>query len=400
MQVVLLDPFYRVGLGHFGWHLRLAEALNRRGRQVRIYGHHTCKAEAREGLSQSPLFSLAGRDSGGDDPAMEAVRSFRRHTAALARDLSSLEQGGLAPDDVVVVMAAHENQLLGFARWMCRFQPEACPRLFIQLMRPSGIDVRRGRVQVTDKLRALLFRLGFDKALQAPGPVRLLATGPQLQASYSVLSRQQVGLFPIITGFAESTTVRIALRDKTLLLYLGGSRGEKGVKKLPQLSAELMRRLPDWRFVAALWGSEGPEKVATEAQLRDLASREPRLELHLGPQSPEAYGRLLGEAAAVLLAYHPPSYRERSSGVLWEAIYVGRPVLVPPGTWLDAEARRLGASFAPVRTGDAASCAADIEAAIRGGALDPVKAAAAARRFRATNGVEAAATALLEAGPS
>ncbi len=87
-----------------------------------------------------------------------------------------------------------------------------------------------------------------------------------------------------------------------------------------------------------------------------------------------------------LFPYDPALYRRKSSGVLWEAISLGLPVVVPAGTWLEHEARHWGAGHVAYAGGDTAAIGDAFDAALAG--IDELEArsAEAGLRYRAANG--------------
>jgi hypothetical protein len=80
-------------------------------------------------------------------------------------------------------------------------------------------------------------------------------------------------------------------------------------------------------------------------------------------------------------------YRFVSSGVLWEAIAYGRPVIVPAGSYLEGEARLWGASHCAIDTSSAASTASALSAILAAERWDDAISRQAGDRFRAANGV-------------
>jgi len=62
------------------------------------------------------------------------------------------------------------------------------------------------------------------------------------------------------------------------------------------------------------------------------------------------YRRVLSEAHFALLPYHPESYKDRGSGVAWDALGLGTPCIVRAGTAIADSIVSSGAGFAYANT--------------------------------------------------
>lgn len=120
--------------------------------------------------------------------------------------------------------------------------------------------------------------------------------------------------------------------------FLGDAREEKGYPWLP----DVVEAARDLRFlVQSNLPQGGASREVHEARL--LLQTNPReIEMTLDPLGPAQYADLLHRTDLFLLPYDRVAYRNRSSGVLLEALSLGRPVVVPSGCWLSRQ-------FAPER---------------------------------------------------
>ncbi|WP_198371013.1 hypothetical protein, partial [Roseomonas rosulenta] len=136
---------------------------------------------------------------------------------------------------------------------------------------------------------------------------------------------------------------------------------------------------------AAAWGEA---RAAAEA-LPGLRAGAPNIEVAAGRLAPEAYLDLLRGARIALFPYDPALYRRKSSGVLWEAISLGLPVVVPEGTWLEHEARHWGAGHVAHAAHSAEAIADAFADALPRIAELQARSAEAGARYRAANGAAA-----------
>lgn len=122
------------------------------------------------------------------------------------------------------------------------------------------------------------------------------------------------------------------------LTYVGDARVEKGYDLLPQLMSELGETLLDGRTARLVAQSNAAMSLEDDviARARDALKRYPatQVELLTHVLAVDEFNTLLSDADIVILPYDAQSYRNRSSGILVQAIAAGKPVVVPSGTWL------------------------------------------------------------------
>src|SRR3546814_12812151 len=63
--------------------------------------------------------------------------------------------------------------------------------------------------------------------------------------------------------------------------------------------------------------------------------------------SDEHLHEALAASSVFYMNYDAEPYAHKTSGLLWLAAWYRLPVAVPPGTWLEREARRLGVPLIP-----------------------------------------------------
>src|SRR3546814_20561727 len=82
-------------------------------------------------------------------------------------------------------------------------------------------------------------------------------------------------------------------------------------------------------------------------ELKGLAIRLPQIELHHGFWSDEHFHEALAASSVFYMNYDAEAYAHKPSGLLWLAASYRLPVAVPPGTWLEREARPRGVPLIP-----------------------------------------------------
>lgn len=120
--------------------------------------------------------------------------------------------------------------------------------------------------------------------------------------------------------------------DLFTFVYAGDAREEKGFHLLPEIVSHFLKRS---RFVIqcnpSLDGKYTPLIEESIKKLRDLNN--PNLILLPRALDQEQYFSLLWRSDAVLIPYDSSSYaKSRASGILLEALYFGKPAVVPEST--------------------------------------------------------------------
>jgi hypothetical protein len=382
VRLLIIDSGIRGRCGHnFAFASLIAEEARRRGIETLAWCHQDFGHGEGLPFAPFPIFSSSYYDLVSADPVTGRWQTYNAlndefHAQLCAAPIADIGAGGL-----VLVPTIAESQFDGLLRWIEGLD-RADLTFVILLMLPSGAAIEGESFIVYDSLQALYYRLLLQRAARLGPNVHLLATGMRFSRDYSFLAERPVPSHPLLV---DSETSLAPPAGKTILLHAGDAVDRKGLRLLPQLVRLLSAELPDWNLlIHANASAEGSNKLAV-AELCELAKAIPALELLTGYLGPAAYRQLFSDCAIVAMPYDSASYRRLSSGVLWESIAAGRPVLVPGGTCLEREARDWGAEYRGIDTMSAETMAAAIVASL--GSMDMGRAVEAAKRFRAVNGV-------------
>ena len=304
-----------------------------------------------EGVRILPHFSASTYAALHNDPVTGAMDDWRAFNDLLQSELALLPRGEFRPADAVLVPTTTENHLAGYIGWMKSFDPLEAPLFLLHLMFPSGITVdATGREVIEDPLRALFYRLAERAAQEDGPPVHLFASGGQHATEFSALFGRPIPAHPV--PIRPEPGPPAAERPRRALLFAGDARLDKGVGLLPDLIPGLAAAHADWQFVAHVNGNSawGAARAAVEA-LAALPTTVANFDLAGGRLASADYLALARSVGIALFPYDPTLYRRKSSGVLWEAISLGTPLVVPAGTWLENEARYPGApATSPTRS--------------------------------------------------
>lgn len=388
MTLIILDPNLEGEAGHhLAYDLAIAKEALARGEAATIIAHRRFAAITIEGVRILPHFTETTYAVRSTDPVTGRLDDYRAFNDLLQDELAALPRGEFRPTDCVLVPTTTEHHLAGFLGWMKGFDPFEAPLFVVHLMFPSGVAVdAAGRAVVEDPLRALFYRLADRIAQEGGPPVHLFASGGQHAAEFSALLGRPVAPHPLPIRPEPGA----AAGAQRALLFAGDARLDKGIALLPALLPRLAEAHPDWTFAAHVNAASawGEARAAAEA-LPALRVGAPNIEVAAGRLTPEAYLDVLRAARIALFPYDPALSRRKSSGVLWEAISLGLPVVVPEGTWLEHEARHWGAGHVAYPAHSAEAIAGAFAEALPRIATLAARSAEAGARYRAANGAGA-----------
>lgn len=390
MALIILDPNLESEAGHhLAYDLAIAKEALARGQTVTIVANRRFRAGSFQGARILPHFSSTTYAVRHDDPVTGRFDDIRHFNDEFAAELDLLPASLFTPGDAVLAPTVTEAHLCGLVGWMKGFAAASAPLFIVHLMFPSGVSLdASGALVVEDPIAALAYRLA-GRVAAAPGPtVHLFASGRQHAVEYGALFGRDVPAHPL--PILPASSMRAATPGNEALLFAGDARLDKGLALLAPLLRLLAPAHPGWTFTAhvnadAAWG----EAAAAAALFRSEAARHPNARQFDGRLAPEAYEDLLCRARLALFPYDPDRYRRKSSGVLWEAVSLGIPVLVPAGTWLANEARGWGAGHVAFASNEPEAIATAFREALADIEALAEASAAAALRYRSTNGASA-----------
>lgn len=391
MTLFILDPnLDRENGHHLEWDLAIASAARARGEPVVIYAHRDFPVEQADGVPIRPWFTFTTYARASLDPVSGRYDDFRLFNDTLAVDLAAIVPETFRAGDAVLAPTLNENHLLGYATWMKGFDPARAPLFLLNLMFDAGLGTAGpdGTLVIGDPLTALFYQLGQRKAAERGPDIHIFATGQQMSRDFSALFGQPVPPHPIPVA-PHRAVPRLAGARPACLLFIGDAKPDKGVLLLPALAKAIATAHRGWDVLlhvneTTAWGSA--RQVC--ADLTTLAGTLGNVTLHGGRLQRDSYQRLMESADLLVCTHAPESYAHKSSGILWEALGIGLPVVVPQGSWLEREAAEWGAGAITSRHWSAAGLLNAFEAAVAQRAALTAASAEASRRFHAANGAD------------
>jgi glycosyltransferase involved in cell wall biosynthesis len=391
MTLIILDPNLAHPHGHhMEWDLSIASSARGRGLDVRIFAHRDCPIPSADCVEIIPWFSHTTYESKHQDRIVGKYDDFAYFNDVLAKELAAIPGDLLHSADTVLAPTLTENHLLGYVSWMKSFGRAHAPSFVVYLMFPSGLGLSEGAVNVIDPLQALFYKLAFRGAAKAGAPIHFFGSGRQMAREFSVLSGLEIETHPVPVDAKRDRPARFEARP-TALLFAGDAKADKGFALLPRLADRLCAAWQNWDFVVhANRGTAWGPALKMHAELFTvIAPLHKNLKLYGERLSHEDYLRLLGGADCMVSTYDPVAYARKSSGVIWEAISCGLPMLLPARTWLESEAREWCAGYECYREFSVEGVFEGFACLVRDLSALKDRSLKAAESFLACNGAEA-----------
>ena len=395
MNLVLVDPSLEARSSHhYVYNSALAREATARGWKVQIIANKRFPFDTLDGTPVLRHFKTNGYPAIPADPVRGYYDTFKAGNDALFDELIALPQSMFPGGAMVVCPTATEHQLFGLARWAEVFPAPSAPQFVAWLMLPAGVTADAempGKVEVYDSTRALFYRLATDQVKSLGGRVALFGSGRAHAADYQALARMPIEAHPVLMSVTAPSPTEAEPERSQILLYAGDAKLDKGLGHVPDLAAQLRKDHPDHPVVihANFTTAWGP---VTEHQ--KIVDRLPLLDEQIivkgGMIGAAEYTKLYSDSVIAVLSYDPEEYRYKSSGVLWESIAMGLPVVVPAGTWLENEVKSWGGIYETFEAWTPASIGSAIDRLLPRAADGRAAMKAASERFLSLNSPKAA----------
>lgn len=258
--------------------------------------------------------------------------------AMLADDLAALDGPDAIGGAVVVLPTATAREMLGLALAIERgHRPLAVVLGFHELK--TGDAEQRSTNQALGLLRYATNRL---RRVFPAEQILVSATTGALAKRLAEILNHTARLWPhpmwYDLALPAPDPAGPAADGRTTIAVLGGTRRDKGGELLVDIARHAQPLAGRARLLVQLMPrSRGREGNPIAEGLAD----DPLVVVRRGTMPESVLLHHCGTADAILLPYEPEEYRERASGIFALAVALGRPVIVPDGTWM-AERLREG----------------------------------------------------------
>jgi glycosyltransferase involved in cell wall biosynthesis len=355
VSIRVISFHHRIGgmLGHrFTEAFGLQRAVKQRGWDFILFVREDASDEVRAELPEAHAVLHC--------PVFRSDLSFDERTAdfvaMLHRNLDPIVQC----DDRLLVTTGTQCEARALATWLAETPAGKRPWTLAVFHSarwnragPQERERQLGEFRVT---AAALGRLDGDAAR------RLLigATVEELRLELCALLGIEILHIPHMISTEYVAPCNRAAAEPAVVGFPGGARREKGLHLIPAIVAET-RKLGRIDFAVQI-ANEDLSPPALEELCRLEGQRDVRV-VH-GPLDFAAYHSFLAQCDLVLLPYERSSYRARASGPFTEACVIGRPVVVPAGTWMEDQVAAGRTSGLAYEGDDPAAIAATVMRAV------------------------------------
>lgn len=368
-RLVLIDPALRNRTGHhYNFNFALIEQWKDRGLPFVTLGHQGHEEAVGRELAIQPVF----RTSHYSGRVVEAKLNLDRKTAQdylgrlLYEDL--VQHAGLIgqPGDVVVFQIGNAAMLLATAFWLKEFHKAWDGPVVLYFM---GVDFALGP-DLAELYRSCLPLLAALPAAR----LRLIAEHYEIAQQLEILSEHTLPISEAphfksktqMTRLMELTAHQGPTGAPLRIGYLGHARLERGAHLIPGIVRRTRQLVGDRATFQVHMDLRGWNGMQIHPSIReDLMELTPEgiNRLFLGDMSMEAYFNFLSGVDLMLFPYNE-RYALSGSGIYFEALACGMPMVVPRDSFMHRHLERLGGGVVPFDTLDETAVATAVAAAI------------------------------------
>jgi hypothetical protein len=231
----------------------------------------------------------------------------------------------LGSSDIIYFPQGHPILIRGIGGWLSEQPDGNRPAVFFRIIGDELTDLDTGRF----KARAAFYRLASADLKQAPGQERvffLVNSWAKARAVSRVLRRRPF-MMQHHFGRAAGITPVTEPAGPTVYVHLNARSGQC-LANLGEIIERVCAVEPTVRFLLKPAGDIAKAIAALRLEERPFVELLPR------DMNTTDYFKNLARSTLVLLAYEAQPYRVLTSGVFTEAASLGKPVIVPAGTWM------------------------------------------------------------------
>lgn len=370
LTLLLVNPHLRGERGHcLPYDLSVREQARRRRHEVYVFGNRDVEPPVRKVLDAIPHFPSAAGSRRGWLPLPRRLHGVKHLLSFVGAVRETFEYGTGTRRVFFYPNCGDVGESLALALGLCLapVDSETCYVLLFRWNPPDGAGEGRTRGWVRWTFRLL------ERAARRHA-IRLVTDSDRLAEAYREITSLPFEVVPIphVPPAAEARPPGPPQPESgpPRLVYVGGARREQGVHLLADALVRLRDELAAGELCATVHlAPPAHDAVAVENCRKLEAARLENVEIRRGVLPRAEYEQILRNADLVVIPYLAAEYTARTSGVLTEAISLGKPIVAPRETWMGDQASRGGGVLFDGETGK------DLARAIRTatGNLDELK---------------------------
>jgi hypothetical protein len=336
MRLVILDPGLREFSGHhFNYNNAIFKECQSRGIELSIYADEQCTEDVLNALPVTPCFALNTYCVMEINTKEDMESKFNFANAVLERDLMAHVRRDLDSGDMILFLTTTVHQIVGVLNWYSTLA-EPKPAICMQFMhQPWYLGL------TSDPEYCTLLQQQSMAAWRASGHprVRFAADNELLAGFLHRISGLPILLLPMPIRYPSLPGPTVASRSGPVRFgFLGDGRQEKGLHHFTNvILLQSEAPLPKAEFFVHVSNEQGRN---ADQILGDVSN----CRVLCQEVSNDGYWNLIDSCDVIVLPYDPKYYHIRGSGIVFEAMGMGKPVIVTAGSCLDWLLAKYGGS--------------------------------------------------------
>ena len=395
-RALIVDSGMRNLGGHnFSYTRAVQRALEARGIECRVLTHKALPVDLARSYAFKPTFTYGAYDFPPGQGWWSDLRSIYAQAKVFSMELAAAIDG--EPYDFVFSHTLGDFELIGWERYLSSNSVRG-KLVLLQRSTPYFRSANRLKLAIHPYWRIkphclnAIHRILGDRFL-------LVTDSEALSEDFAAIYRHRIATLPIPLPAHLAADDRGSRRAGRLRIgYLGDARPSKGFHLLPRLIARVLQDNEEVQFVIQCppAASGTGDTVPGVDDLRAMESASGgRVILIQERLDEQGYAELMRSLDAVLIPYLRAGYIAPTSGILAEAMALGRPVIVPSGTWMSRELGRTNGGVV-FESGDVDDLIAKVRDLISGYDVYARRAQEGSAVWRAFHNAENLVTILLE----
>lgn len=371
--------------GHWvHFHRLVTDEARRAGLEVNLFGYSEIQPNL---IGDLPVLKLF-RHSPATCFSPDIRENTRLRNEAFLADLEQLDPMDFGPADVFLFTFVMNYELEGLLRFAQRFDPVRAPVFVVLLQFDNGLAapqeeaedlpwlirldriLRRVRSRPQDEASLVgdLYRSALTQGLNGRSGAQVVFMAPShgLDDLFTGVLQERVHPYcmpgPTPSEMTRSASGQRARVEPPRVCFLGHSCIRKGLHLVPDVMALTRRRFPDVQFdVQVNYSDDYPLRAIFEG----LFDQQPDgVRFFRGHLDSAAFYDILTRADIVLCPYSRDVYAYMPSGLLREALALGKVVVLPAGTSLERQALSVGAAAVAFAEQNAADISLALDVAL------------------------------------
>lgn len=337
MILHIFDSFLINKVGHhFEYTKSIYDEWRSRGLKAKVYCNVKAEKDIIDYFQATPLF-LKDIYYVFSKTLVRSIFNFLMTNFLFLKDLKKIAPTTFSQADIALFYTITHDQLLGLLIWYKDLPPK-CRPVLVLLFVYSNIIYKETKQHFTKSFFAykLIFHL-FSSFINKHKIV--FSVGNEvLSEEYNKLFKKKMMIFPFPISNRSYPNNINNQKSKTVIVYLGAARENKGYQLLPPLIRKVLYEHDNVQFVVQsnLKGHSSSQRLVLDAK-ESLKTFTKHVTVIDKPLSTEEYYNILSQADLVLLPYSPFAYYKNTSGIFAEAIAFGKPVIVTKNTWMEKQ---------------------------------------------------------------